>query len=345
MLLAAASSGIEVESPKIGGAVLVDLLSFSADSAWGQFGDAGRVVGSPSRFRLRKATLEVAGSVGDAIGYETILGIASCTGGNALTVHEAVVSLRPWGEGLTLELGQGHVHKGFELGEECGETLTAEKPRWSKLVSPVCHPLGAIAEAEIDIGAGRVEVQGLYANGVGGTLEDEYNANVWCRWDTPLEGVSVGGFVNDMKMELNPTMEGMESASRWGVGLDVGRGSLLARAEYLDVKGLTSAFRLPYCEEDPESVENSALLAQGGWRFETGSSTVSGLVPYLSWQSWNRWSNVDTGDYTFQWLTAGLRARLPQECYAMVEYMTPLATPEDLPEDAGLLTMRLGAGF
>ncbi len=68
MLISALSAALEIEPPDIGGAVIIGLQSFSADSGWGQFGSAGRRVASPSRFGLRKATLEFSGRAGGLMG-------------------------------------------------------------------------------------------------------------------------------------------------------------------------------------------------------------------------------------------------------------------------------------
>ncbi len=262
-----------------------------------------------------------------------------------LTVHEAVVELSPWESGPAFGFGQAHVHKGFELSEECGGTLAAEKPRWSKLVSPVCHPLGGVLEVEFDVGAGALDLQAVYANGIGGTLEDEYDGNLWLAWSTPLQGLALGGFYNPMEIELNPASDGTEEASRWGGGIDYSAGGFLGRAEYTAIDGVTSAFRLPDCGEDPEDIENSAILLQGGYRIATGSDRMPALTPYISWQRWDRWSNAPSGDWAFQWVTGGVKLDLPAECYAAVEYMSPAGTPEGLRKDAAILTTRLGALF
>ena len=194
------SVALELEIPEIGGSILIDYLSVSQDSS---YNDSGVFVGASNRLRVRKATLKVSGTAGELIEYEASFGVASCLGsGMMMALMEAGIRVSPLGdERFVLGMGMFHVRRGFELGEDCGKTLTAEKPMFRTVVSPTCHPLGAVLESDLSLGAiGGLEAQIVYANGNNGTINEEHDANFALFYQLPVKGFTLGGFYNDLAM-------------------------------------------------------------------------------------------------------------------------------------------------
>ncbi len=340
------SVALELEMPEIGGNIMIDYLSISQDSSYNQ---SGVFVTASNRFRVRKATLEISGAAGELIEYEASFGIASCLGsGMTMALMEAGIRVSPLeDERIVLGLGMFHVRRGFELGEDCGQTLTAEKPMFRKAVSPACHPLGALLETDISLGTiGGLEAQIVYANGNNGTINEEHDANFALFYRLPVKGLTIGGFYNDLAMETNPESEGYEDASRYGIGLDYEADGIAVRTEMIQIKGILPGMRPSGCSDTGENVENMCLLAEAGYSFNTGSEAVPSITPYLNYQSWDRWSNADSGDYEFSWITGGVKTCIGSpDSYLTLDYRIPSATPDGLNEDASVLTARLGLTY
>ena len=340
------SVAFELETPEIGGHIMIDFLSMSQDTSYNQ---SGMFLPASNRFSVRKATIEIKGDAGELIEYEATFGLASCLGsGMTMALMEAGIHVLPLrDERIALGLGMFHVRRGFELGEDCGQTLTAEKPMFRTVISPSCHPLGAVLETDLSLGAiGDIEAQIVYANGNNGTLKEEHDANFALFYRLPVAGLTIGGFYTDLVMEMNPEIEGCEDASRYGLGLDYEANGAAVRAEMIHIKGVMPGMRPQGCSDTGENVENNCLLAQGGYSFNTGSESIPSITPYLSYQSWDRWSNADSGDYEFSWLTGGVKTCIGSpDTYITLDYRTPSATPDGSSEDASVLTARLGLAY
>jgi len=340
------SMALELEMPEIGGHILIDYLSMSQDTS---YNESGVFVGASNRFRVRKAVIEVSGNAGELIEYEASFGLASCLGsGMTMALMEAGIRLYPLGdERIALGMGMFHVRRGFELSCDCGQTLTAEKPLFRKAISPSCHPLGVLLETELSLGTiGGLEAQIVYANGNTGTLNDEHDANFALFYRLPVEGLTIGGFYNDLAMEMNTENEGCEDASRYGLGFDYEADGIEVRTEMIHIKGVLPGMRPAGCSDTGENVENMCLLAQTGFSFNTGSVEIPLITPYLSYQSWDRWSNADSGDYEFSWITCGVKTCIGSpDTYITLDYRTPATTPDGLNEDASVMTVRLGLSY
>ncbi|NOQ22344.1 MAG: hypothetical protein GQ565_06810 [Candidatus Aegiribacteria sp.] len=337
------SMALELEVPEIGGQILLDYLSISRDSS---YNGSGKFVAASNRFRVRKATLEISGTAGELIRYEASFGISSCQGsGTIMALKEAGIRVMPFGDDrIILGMGMFHVRRGFELGEDCGNTLTTEKPMFKKVISPVCHPLGALLETDINLGTiGGIEGQIAYANGNSGTLNEEHDANFALFYRLPVEGLAIGGFYNDLALEMNPELEGYEDASRYGFGLDYEANGIAVRTEIVHVKGVLPGMRPQGCSVTGENVENICMFAEAGYSFDTGSEAIPSTTPYINYQSWDRWSNADSGDYEFSWITGGVKTCIGSpDTYITLDYRIPAATPDGLNEDASVLTARFG---
>ena len=340
------STALELEMPEIGGSIMIDYLSMSQDSSYNQ---SGVFVAASNRFRVRKATIEVSGNAGELIEYEASFGLASCLGsGNTIALMEAGIRVSPLeDERIVLGMGMFHVRRGFELGEDCGKTLTAEKPMFRTVVSPSCHPLGAVLETDLNLGSiGGLEAQIVYANGNTGTIDEEHDANFALFYRLPATGLTIGGFYNDLAMEMNPENEGYEDASRYGFGLDYEADRIAVRTEMINVKGVMPGMRPQGCSDTGENVENMCLLAEAGYSFNTGSEAITSITPYLNYQSWDRWSNADSGDYEFSWLTGGVKTCIGSpDSYLTLDYRIPTTTPDGLKKDASVMTVRLGLSY
>ncbi|MCD4777032.1 MAG: hypothetical protein K8S15_13405, partial [Candidatus Aegiribacteria sp.] len=190
LCFAASSMALELEAPEIGGSILIDYLSMSQDSSYNQ---SGMFLAASNRFSVRKATIELSGTAGELIEYEAVFGLASCLGsGMTMALMEAGIRISPLGdERIVLGMGMFHVRRGFELGEDCGKTLTAEKPMFRTVVSPSCHPLGAVLETDLSLGTvGSLEAQIVYANGNTATLKEEHDANFALFYRLPVKGLT-----------------------------------------------------------------------------------------------------------------------------------------------------------
>ncbi|MCK5131281.1 MAG: hypothetical protein KAR40_03915 [Candidatus Sabulitectum sp.] len=338
-----AAQAVEFEQPLISGSVIMDFMSYSEDSA---YSSNGQYVAVCNRLQARKFSLGISGSINTFVEYEAELGISGCSGPSLrVSVKEAGVYFTP-GE-TRFGVGMTHVKRGFELGSDCGHTLTAEKPVFRKAVSPNCHPLGFIAETEFSLGtAGFIEAELFYGNGGTGTLKDEHDINAALFYHTPFQGLAAGGFYNSIEMEVNPENDGSESGTRYGFGLDYSSSGLLVRCEYFMIDGLLPGMRPVGCSMAAEEVENTGVIAETGYLFPLSSESISSVTPYFQYQRWDRFSNSESGDYKFSWIVAGVKANMgSSNCYVTAEYQTPSATPEEQRKDSSVFRLRLGVNY
>lgn len=334
LLIASAAAGWE-HTPEIHADIMLDYLVFSGDSVYSA---QGYLIEESDRFRIRKAAVSLHGRAGEIITYEAEAAMASCAGGTGLSIMEAGVFLEPEGSPVRLGMGQLHAMRGFSMGEECGHSLLLEKPVWSKTLSPACHSLGALAEFELPCGlSGQA---GIY-NGPSGSLEDDWDAVGWLAWNTPVDGLRLGGFVERTHLEMNPQSEGPEEADRYGIGVDMDNGSLFGRVEYSAMSGVPMMSLPQSCEEIASQVENTGLLIQAGYGFGPVSEFITGVRPYAGYQIWNRWSNAEAGDWDFGWLEAGVQVNLDAGSWLTLGWSEPVQAPEGSPEESSLIVVRL----
>jgi len=334
LLISFAAAGGEY-MPQVHADIILDFLSFSGDSVYSA---QGYPMEESDRFRIRKAAVSLNGRAGEMITYEAEAAMASCAGGTGLSIMEAGVFLEPEGSPVRLGMGQLHAMRGFSMGEECGQTLLLEKPVWSKTLSPACHSLGALVEFEIF--GGLSGQTGIY-NGPSGSLEDSWDAVGWLEWASPVDGLSLGGFMERTHLEMDPQSEGPEEADRYGFGADMNNGSLYGRVEYSAMSGVPMMSLPQGCEEIASQVENTGLLIQAGYGFDPGSEIITGVRPYAGYQLWNRWSNAEAGDWDFGWLETGVQVNIDTGSWLTLGWSEPVQSPDGSPEESSLMVVRL----
>jgi hypothetical protein len=226
----------------VGADIILEYLNFSGDSTYNAQGIFSE---ETNRYRLRKVAVLIEGRAGDNVTYFGEAAMASCGGGTNVSIAEAGVFVDPADVPFRIGIGQLHAMRGFSLGEECGQTILLDKPVWHKTVSPSCHSLGAVSEFEIDLnGSGSFSSQLGYFNGTSGTSEEDWDFVGWLQYHTPVEGLSVGGFYEKMHLEMNPETEGYEDADRFGAGIEMDNGTVMARVEYTAITGVPMATRV-----------------------------------------------------------------------------------------------------
>lgn len=340
VLLLAASAAFALNAPEIEADLILDYMNFSGDSL---YNSQGVYTEEMNRFRIRKVAVCVKGSAGEMVTYEAEAAMASCTGGTTLSVMEAGVFVEPENSPVRVGIGQLHAMRGFSMGEECGHSLMLEKPSWKNTVAPACHSLGGVMEFSFPIGrAGDISGQLGCFNGTTGSVDEDWDAVGWLQYDTPLQGLSLGGFVEKMHLEMDPQSEGIEEADRFGVGLNMDDGALFGRVEYVAVKGIPMISRPSGCQEICTNMENAGLLVQAGYSFNPGLTWATAIRPYAGYDQWDRWSNADEGDWKYSWMEAGVQVNLEPESWVTLAWRSPAGTPEDQPEDSSLLVLRMG---
>lgn len=336
--MAAAGYCLDFEGPEIGAEVIMEYIAQSGDSAYtGQ----GIFLGASDRFNLRKVSVGVAGRAGALVTYDAEAAVASCAGGQNLTIHEAGIYLEPENSFFRLGMGQLHARRGYTAGEECGHTLLLEKPVWQKTLSPQCHSIGGLFEFNTSLGsAGDLSGQAGCFNGANGSFEDEWDITGWLRYSLPFAGLSAGGFIERMHLEMDPLSEGIESAARAGFGVNMDNGGVHCRMELISMEGVPMASRPEGCQERAQDVENTGLLIQGGYLLD--SALPVDIRPYAGYQVWDRWSNSVEGDYRFSWVEAGVQVKMDHDSWMTLAWRGPTATPEGSSEDSSVAVLRFG---
>lgn len=331
---------LEIETPHIGADIILEYLYFDGDSVYNSHGVYSS---ETNRYRIRKVAILAEGRVGENISYFGEVAVASCGIGSNLSVMEAGIFVDPKDFPFKIGIGQLHAMRGYSLGEECGHTVLLEKPVWRKTVVPACHSLGTITEFDINMGAaGSFSSQIGYYNGTSGTVEEDWDMVGWLQYHAPVEGLSIGGFYEKLHLEMNPESEGIEEGDRFGVGIDLDTGSIVARVEYLSISGIPMITRPSGCEISCEDIENTGLLLQAGYTFTPDVSWATGIRPYAGYQAWDRWSNADSGDWQYSWMEAGIQVNIDPESWVTVGWRGPAGTPEDQPEDSSVMVVRMG---
>lgn len=342
-ILALATSAVwalDFETPHVGADIILEYLHFSGDSVYNSQGIFSEEI---NRYRIRKVAFLLDGRVGENISYFCETAVASCGGGSNLGIMEAGIFIDPVNVPFKVGIGQLHAMRGYSLGEECGYSVLLEKPVWRKTVSPGCHSLGSVSEFEVNLGTpGALSAQIGYFNGTTGTSEKDWDMVGWLQYHMPLEGLSVGGFYEKMHLEMNPELEGIEEADRFGAGIDMDNGSVAARVEFVSISGIPMATRPMGCEDNCEDIENSGLLVQAGYTFPLDVSWATGVRPYAGYQAWDRWSNADSGDWLYSWMEAGVQVNIEPESWITVGWRGPAETPEGQAEDSSVMAVRLG---
>ena len=307
------------------------------------FGDDDTISGylvPDNKFVIRHAVIEAVGKLGNYIEYDMEIGSATCVGaGNQILLMEAGLFIKPL-DFLKAGIMKGHIMRGFELHDECVHLITAEKPRFSFTFSP-CHPTGLVIETDYDFtDAMGISAQLAYLDGATGTFDDEHDINLGLTFRTPIEGLSFGGFYTDWQQDFEFDGE-PDNGLRTGFGFDMNKFDAHLRGEYYLGKGFYSNYE----NVSSKDLEMNAFYIEGAYMVKTGSNILPYVQPYVMYQSWDKASNVD-GDYVYSYLTTGMSFGLGEyDAKLRIEYETPISAPDDAPEEARKLVIRIQGGI
>ncbi len=338
----------EANAPKIFADVTMQAEKFYGDHFNSFIGYTTPV----NRYSVRHAKIGVMGSIGEHIEYEVAAGSATCLAGGQFTLMDAEIFYKPF-EFLRLGFIKGEIMRGFEFREECVNVLTAEKPRFATTIAP-CHPTGAAVDFDYSFsGPTGLSVQFAYLNGtVTQNLDDEKDINLGVIFHTPYQGLSIGGFYNDIRKNYGPDEDFVmvnDKGQRMGFGLDYDADNILFRGEYYLLKGYYNNPFVNTCYRDDAQtqyipsadLEMDAFYIEGGYTLNTNLESLPSIRPYLRYQSWDKASNA-AGDNIYAYVTVGVSLVLDEHHQTLfrIDYDTPVTTPDNVDKDSELLIIR-----
>lgn len=366
----------ELEFPEIHTNIVIQAESYFGDdvvvqdSSWqGTFENTLYKI-PDSKFVIRDATIEVIGKFGKRIEYNMEFGMLTCPFSGEATgfsLHEAGVFYRPF-EWIRIGLMKGHIMRGFEIYQCCTEVLTVERPHSGAAFIGQCHATGAVVEADYDISESMgFSTQLALLNGFSGeSFDKEYDRNIGVIFRTPLAGVSIGGYYNDIKQDLGKidpvTYEPIyEKSSRMGIGAEFDLYNIFVRGEYYTGKGFAES-TVPDTTKTKKNLKMSAFYVEGAYKFKTNWDIIPYIQPYFMYQSWNKASNVDSyywdnpatfiddtiycDDFVSSYFTAGITIGLDEEHTKLrIDYEVPVDVPDNEFKEAKKLIVRLQSGF
>lgn len=320
-----------IEMPKIHTSIVLD----------GKFYGKGEsntgLYDSSNRFQVRKAALTFSGKIEKYLSYDIEYGISTCVGnGVEFKLMDASIAYELF-ENTELRIQQGHVLRGFAGSTECSERLTAEKPGFYKTFA-TCHPTGFVfntvqqimpdAEIEIELGA---------LNGIGGTLDGEYDYNAGMIFYTPLQGFDVTANYNFTQHKyINDAYEQFSSEGFRAIfGARYQNYNIDATAEYFVGKGFGG--------NDPD-LHKEAYYAQLGYALNIESERLKYIKPYAKYEHINAHANNPT-DTTFKYLEAGLIFSLNSYTKLRISHNQELERPEGIEQKASEFLARLQLNF
>jgi len=311
-----------------------------------------------SRYAIRHASIGAYGDLNEYIDFEITAGSATCLAGGQFSLMDAMIFLHPT-DYFKFGFIKGEILKGFAFESECTDMLSAEKPRFSKTFSP-CHPTGAMFEFDLKLDAiSSIRIQGALLNGeLTQTLEEEYDANLGIHYITPINGVEISGYFNQIKKNygLDQNFENINDAgTRFGIGAKYETSSIHLQGEFYKLIGyynnpasntLYEDNSNPSSYIESKDLEMNAFYVQAGYTFLTNSDRITYWRPYTRYQLWDKGVNAD-GDYKFTYFTVGVALGLDNlDCTLFrIDYETPIGTPDGFEEDAGMLVVRLQTAF
>ena len=323
-----------------------------------------------SKFTVRSAMIEVIGKFGKSIEYNIEFGVSVCPFSGEATgfvLKEAGVFYKPF-EWIRLGLMKGHIMRGFEIHQCCTEVLTVEKPHSSAAFIGQCHATGAVVEADYDISETMgFSTQLAFLNGFKGeSFDKEYDRNIGLILRTPLSGLSICGYYNDIKQDLGKTdpitFEPIyEKTNRMGLGAEFDFHNIFVRGEYYTGKGFPGS-TVPDTVKTAKDLKMNAFYIEGAYTIKTNWDKIPYIQPYAMYQSWNKASNVkgyywDIGatqivehiycdDFVSSYFTAGITLGLDEKHTKLkIDYEVPVDVPDNEFNEAKKLTIRIQSGF
>ena len=323
-----------------------------------------------SKFAVRSVMIEVIGKFGKKIEYNMEFGMSTCPFSGAETgfgVKEAGVFYKPV-EWIKLGLMKGHIMRGFEIYQCCTEVLTVEKPHSGAAFIGQCHATGAVVEADYDISESMgFSTQLAFLNGFSGeSFDKEYDRNIGLIFRTPLTGLSICAYYNDIKQDLGKTdpitFEPIyEKSNRMGFGAEFDLYNFFVRGEYYTGKGFAEG-TVPDTIKTKKDLKKNAFYVEGAYTIKTNWDIIPYIQPYFMYQSWNKASNVDgyywdigttqiiehiyCDDFVSSYFTAGITIGLDEEHTKLkIDYEVPVDVPDNEFKEAKKLIVRLQGGF
>jgi len=369
-------NAIELEPPEIHTNIVLQADAYFGDdvivqdSSWqGTFENTIYKVPN-SKFVVREAMVEVIGNLDKKVEYNMEFGVSTCPFSGAETgfgVKEAGVFYKPV-EGIKVGLMKGHIMRGFEIYQCCTEVLTAEKPHSGAAFIGQCHATGAVIEADYDISESMgFSTQLALLNGFKNeSFDNEYDRNIGVIFRTPLDGLSISGYYNDIKQDLGRiepiTGESIyEKSSRMGFGAEFDFQDIFIRGEYYTGQGFAGS-TVPDTTKAKKDLKMNAFYVEAAYKFRTNWNIIPYIQPYFMYQSWNKASNVDgyywdiggtqveehiyCDDFISSYFTTGITIGLDDEHTKIkVDYEIPLDVPDNEFKQAKKLVIRLQSGL
>jgi hypothetical protein len=282
-----------------------------------------------NRYQIRKATLNLAGTLSDRVEYNAEYGVSTCSGsGSGMQLIEAEVMYEAI-ENLRVGIIQGHVLRGFYARTECVNRLTAEKPNFAKTFGN-CHPLGAVANYFLELPDGMsLETEIALMNGTNGTIDGERDDNFGVLFQTPLPGFSLVGMYNHTAR--NYYDESYEQFSddgyRAGGGFEYLRQGIWITSEYQLGKGF---------ERNEQKME--AWYAQTGYEISTGWKPIVAIQPYACFENWDKDTDLDQ---LYQYTEAGISLKLSGHSLVRIACKMNTNKPAGVNREPSLTLVRL----
>lgn len=335
------------------------------DSSWqGNFENTIYKV-PDSKFAVRSAMIEAVGKFGKNIEYNMEFGVSTCPFSGETTgfgLKEAGVFYRPF-EWIRFGIMKGHIMRGFEIYQCCTEVLTVEKPHSGAAFIGQCHATGAVVEADYDIS----ESMGFFTqlallNGFSGeSFDNEYDRNIGIIFRTPLPGISICGYYNDIKQDLGKTEPIYEKSNRMGFGVEFDFYNIFVRGEYYTGKGFSGS-TMPDIVKTAKNLRMNAFYIEGAYKLKTNWDKIPYIQPYFMYQSWNKASNIEgyywdigatqiieyiyCNNFVSSYFTAGITIGLDEEHTKLkIDYEVPVDVPDNEFKEAKKLIVRLQSGF
>jgi hypothetical protein len=303
-----------------------------------------------AEFMVREASIGFAGNVTKYLEYFFEGGVAACpySGiGRGFNLMEAGAFFVP-SDCLKVGMMKGHVKRGFTIGEECTGLIVPEKPRFAPAFS-VCHPTGLVFQSGCSFNdAMGFDAEFAVLNGPSaGTFEEERDINIAGFFHTPLRGLSVGGYYNYQKIDFELDGEA-EGAYRTGFGARYENFGLSVVGEYFTARGFFPAEGVEPGTVPYDEIENRAYYLLGGYAVDLKNGVIPYVQPHAMYQFWDKGANLPA-DCEYSYLTGGVSVGLGSydvvNTRLMVDYETPISSPDRMYDEADKLFIRIQASF
>ncbi len=314
----------QIQMPQLHTGIMLDLNTYQGHSA--NNGDYN----TSNKFKIRKATINASGTIGENTAYAIETGICSCAGsGGQWQLLEAEIGYH-LNDNITVSIKQGHVLRGFSASTECLVRVPSERPDFVLAMS-TCHPLGFVANFQYELPYNAdIEFETAFMNG-DTTLDGEKDYNFGTILNTPLSGLALTGVYNlvEKKYYLDGGMKS-EEGYRAISGIKYDFYDFNITAEYFTGKGFQT-----------KDTENDAYYLLGSYRLNTNfSKRIEYIQPYARYSFWDKAAQSSRGE-DYDYLDLGLVISLDAYTKLNFNYKDTISLPKDMEELPSMFTARI----